>query len=187
MKQKLEETKAKLKANSKDAHFADALISDLLSIKGQLSHEPTLVHIPLDDIVDSFSGNYFEMATTKDGTSIYKTNGGYTIIADFRLNALNGAIKNFIDAHKNIQNLSESESEVVLLDMDANAHVLNIPMIAFSDQELKFELASMIVKHLVKLQEEANNSDLQDETYAQDKLFEDSIVAINEIKKAELE
>ena len=92
LKQKLEETKAKIKSNSKDAHFADSLISDLLSIKGQLEHEPTLVHIAEVDIVSRFDGAHFEMCVTKDGTAVYRTRGGYTIVADYGLTSLNSTI-----------------------------------------------------------------------------------------------
>lgn len=180
LKQKLEETKAKIKSNSKDAHFADSLISDLLSIKGQIEHEPTLVHIAEASIVDRFDGAHFEMCVTKDGTAVYRTRGGYTIVADYGLSSLNKTISNFITLAKNEVKLSDDEMEAVLLDLDANAHVLNIPMLAFSDMDFKFELAKMVINFLRDTYDKAMNATLQDETPEENKIFKDGITAIND-------
>ena len=179
LKQKLEETKAKIKSNSKDAHFADSLISDLLSIKGQLEHEPTLVHIEEASVIDRFDGVHFEMCITKDGTAVYRTRGGYTIVADYGLSSLNKTISNFIALSKNEVELSDDEMEAVLLDLDANAHVLNIPMLAFSDLDFKFELAKMVINFLRDTYDKAMNAPLQDETPEENKVFKDGITAIH--------
>lgn len=179
LKQKLEETKAKIKSNSKDAHFADTLISDLLSLKGQLEHQPTLVHIAEDDIVSRFDGAHFEMCVTKDGTAVYRTRGGYTIVADYGLTSLNSTIRNFISLSKNEVKLSDDEMEAVLLDLDANAHVLNIPMLAFSDLNFKFELAKMVINFLRDTYDKAMEAPLQDETPEENKVFKDGITAIH--------
>lgn len=179
MKQKLEETKAKLKTNSKDAHFADTLISDLLSLKGQLDHKPTLIYVAEDDIVDRFDGAHFEMCITKDGTAVYRTRGGYTIVADYGLSSLNKTISNFIALSKNEVKLSDDEMEAVLLDLDANAHVLNIPMLAFSDINFKFELAKMVINFLRDTYDKTMNAPLQDETPEENKVFKDGITAIH--------
>jgi hypothetical protein len=168
-----------LKANSKDAHFADALISDLLSLKGQLEHQPTLVHIAEDDVASRFDGAHFEMCVTNDGTAVYRTRGGYTIVADYGLTSLNRTIRNFISLSKNEVKLSDEEMEAVLLDLDANAHVLNIPMLAFSDINFKFELAKMVINFLRETYDEAMNTPLQDETPEENKVFKDGITAIH--------
>lgn len=181
LRQKLEETKAKIKSNSKDAHFADSLISDLLSIKGQLEHKPTLVHIAEEDVVDRFDGQHFEMCVTKDGTAVYRTRGGYTIVADYGLTNLNGTIRNFITLSKNEVTYSADEMESILLELDANAHVLNIPMIAFSDLNYKFELAKMAISFLRGTYEKAMQSPLQDETPDENKTFKDGVMAINDV------
>lgn len=181
LRQKLEETKAKIKSNSKDAHFADSLISDLLSIKGQLEHKPTLVHVAEEDVVDRFDGQHFEMCVTKDGTAVYRTRGGYAIVADYGLTNLNGTIRNFITLSKKEATYSADEMEAILLELDANAHVLNIPMIAFSDLNYKFELAKMAIGFLRDTYEKAMQSPLQDETPDENKTFKDGVMAINDV------
>lgn len=177
LKKRLEETKAKIKSNSKDAHFADALISDLLSLKGQLEHEPTLVHIAIDDIADSFDGEHFEMAVTKDGTAIYRTRGGYTLIADPRIVGLNATIQGFIAISKPGAPIPDDEKELLDLELNANAHVLNIPMIAFGDSAFKFDLATMVVKYLRETYENAINAPLQEEDKEADRVYEEGVKA----------
>lgn len=157
LKKKLEETKSKIKANSKDAHFADALISDLLSIKGQMAHEPTVVHYELKDVEDTVSGNTFEISIMKDGTAIYHVYGGYTIIADTRIKSLNMTIKMIYECMKN-----GGDDETMALS-DAVCHVLALPMVAFSDAALTYKLATMMLEWLSGLQDELSSAELQEE------------------------
>lgn len=157
MKQKLEDTKAKLKANSKDAHFADSLISDLASICGQIAHQPTVVHYELSDVEGSISGNTFELNIMKDGTAIYHVYGGYTIIADVRSKSLNMALKMMYECAKN--GCDDDDATLV----DAMGHVLSLPMVAFCDKALTYQLATTMLEWVNGLQESYIAPDLQDE------------------------
>jgi hypothetical protein len=177
LKEKLEVTKAKIKANSKDAHFADALIDDLSSIIGQLNHEPTLIHLPLSEVEDSIDGEHFEASIMKDGTAVYHTRGGYTIIADYRVVGLNLAIRNFIKDLREVSNLSEDDRKIVELEASANAYVLNVPMIAFSDAKFTLEIATKTVEYLNNLYREAMDAPLQPDDTKANKEFEEAVLA----------
>lgn len=177
LKEKLEATKAKIKANSKDAHFADALIDDLSSILGQLNHEPTLIHLPLSEVEDSIDGEHFEVNIMKDGTAVYHTRGGYTIIADYRVAGLNLAIKNFVKDLREVANLSEADRKIVELEASANAYVLNVPMIAFSDAKFTLEIATKTVEYLNNLYREAMDAPLQPDDTKANKEFEEAVLA----------
>lgn len=184
LKKKLEEVKAKIKANSKDAHFADSLISDLLSLKGQICVEPTAIRIDESDIVDKFEGETFVMYMTKRGDAVYHVRGGYTIIADTRQIALNRTIANCVSIHKDMDGLTEEQKEAIFLDMSATAYVLNVPMFAFSDQEFKYNMAKSVVKWLRETYEEAMSVDeLQPETTDEDKVFEEGVMAVERLKE----
>lgn len=185
LNKKLEDIKKKIKANSKDAHFADALISDLLSIKGQMSIEPTIVHIPEADVVKKLKGETFEMAVTKHGDAVYHVYGGYTIIADgSRMRSLAQSIADYVIHQDLVNDLDEKERELYDLDMSATAYVLNIPMYAFSDQDLKYDLATKVVSWLRETFEKNMNIPLQDETPAEDAKFHETTMAIEDIKAA---
>lgn len=157
LKQKLEETKAKLKANSKDAHFADSLINDLVSTCGQMSHKPIVVHHELGDVEGTASGKTFELNIMKDGTAIYHVYGGYTIIADVRSRSLNMALKMMYDSLKN--GCDDDDATLV----DAMGHVLCIPMVAFCDKALTYQFATSMLEWLGDIQDKAMSADLQDE------------------------
>lgn len=183
LKKKLDEVKKKIKANSKDAHFADTLVDELLSLKGQLGIEPTLVHIPVDDVVKTLKGETFEMSLTKHGDAIYHVYGGYTIVADGnRMRSLANAIADYVVNQELVEELDEKEREVYDLDLSASAYVLNIPMLAFGDPNLKYDLATMIVAYLRKTYDEALAQPLQEETRAEDAKFEEAAIALDKLK-----
>lgn len=184
LKTKLDEVKAKIKVNSKDAHFADMLIDELLSLKGQLGIEPTLVHIPTADVVKSLKGNTFEMSLTKQGDAVYHVYGGYTIVADgARMHSLAKTIADYIENQDLAKDLDEKERELYELDLSATAYILNIPMLAFCDQDLKVDLASRIIQWLRESYEKALSKPLQEETPQADAVFEDAAKALGDLEK----
>lgn len=185
LNKKLNDVKKKIKANSKDVHFAEALIDEALSLKGQLGIEPTIVHIPTEDVVQTLKGDTFEMSVTKHGDAIYHVYGGYTLIADGqRMRSLANTIADYIINQDLVKDLDDKEKELYDLDLSATAYVLNIPMIAFSDADLKYDLASKIVTWLRETYEKAMEQPLQEETREQDVAFESAAKAIEYVKKS---
>jgi hypothetical protein len=182
LKQKLEETKAKIKSNSKDAHFADVLISDLLSIKGQLDHEPTLVHIPLDDVYKEFKGTTYEMRITRSGQAIYHVYGGYTIIADSRMVGINETIQNFVNLDEPGNEFSDEEKEMIEIDRDVSAWVLSAPMYAFSDIDLKYKIATDIVEWMNEQTKEILNAELPPDDVAENIKFEQAVTGVKQLE-----
>lgn len=183
MKQKLEETKAKLKANSKDAHFADALISDLLSLKGQIEHEPTLVHVALDDVQKELKGDTYEMRITKDGQAIYHVYGGYTIVVNPRMIVLHDELCRFMSLDDNIDQYTDEEKETILMDREVSAWVLSAPMYAFSDIDLKYKIATDIVEWLNAQTQEMLNAELPDDDTEKNAEFEEAVKGIDSLKE----
>ena len=74
-KKEINEVKAQIKAISNDAHHCDVLISKLLSLKGQSMIEPTMIHIPVADIISSIEGETFTLSKTKQGVVYHQKNG----------------------------------------------------------------------------------------------------------------
>lgn len=180
---KLNDVKKRIKANSKDVHFAETLIDEVLSLKGQLGIEPTIVHIPTDDVVKTLKGDTFEMSLTKHGDAIYHVYGGYTLIADGqRMLSLANTIADYIINQDLVKDLDDKERELYDLDLSATAYVLNIPMFAFSDPDLKYDLASKVVSWIRETYEKTMEQPLQEETREQDVAFEDAAKAIDNMK-----
>jgi hypothetical protein len=182
LKQKLEETKAKLKSYSKDAHFADTLISDLLSLKGQIEHEPTLVHVALDDIQKEFKGDTYEMRITKDGQAIYHVYGGYTIVVNPRMIGLHEELCRFMSLDDNTDQYTDEEKETILMDREVSAWVLSAPMYAFSDIDLKYKIATDIVEWLNAQTQEMLNAELPNDDAEKNAEFEESVKGVDALK-----
>lgn len=181
LKDKLEEIKNLIKTNSKDAHYAETLISELLSIHGQLKHEPTLVHVPLKDIEKEADGETFVMATTKDGKAIYHTLGGYTVIADSNYSSLFYTIYNLIDYINGTVELDEETKSILEADTIATSYILNIPMYVMDDFEYKASLFENVLQYLTKRIEDADK-ELQEETPEENREFQDAVEALNILK-----
>lgn len=183
LKSKLNELKTKIKTNSKDAHFAETLLDELLSIKGQIDVEPTLVHVPLSDVDRELDGETFTMAVLKNGDAVYHVRGGYTLIADgSRMFALAQTIKDYVDSKDLLGELTDEEREMYELDMSASTYVLNLPMYAFTDQDFKYDIATMCIKWLRESYDKALEEPLQEEDKELDDSFEDAAIALEDIK-----
>lgn len=184
LKKDLADIKAKIKANSTDAHFADTLIAELLSIKGQIDHEPTLVHIPLSDIEDKLEGDTFGIYALKSGDVAYHLKGGYTIVASNNYFSLNDALRGYVaNQHIVDAELSVEDKELYENDLWASTYLLNLPTIAFSDLEFKYKIVNRIIEYLEELQKKLLvETELQDETPEANKAFKDASIALEDIK-----
>ena len=181
LKAKLDEVKNLIKTNSKDAHYTETLISELLSVHGQLKHEPTLVHVPLTDIDKEADGETFVMATTKDGKAIYHTRGGYTVIADSNYSSLFYTIYNLIDYMNGNVELDEETKNILEADTIATSYILNIPLYVMDDFEYKASLFENVLHYLTKRVEDAEK-ELQDETPDENREFQNAVEALNALQ-----
>lgn len=176
LRQKIEETKAKIRANSKDAHFADTLISELITAQSQLKGDCIFPNIAYGEIEDKYDGGSYVIETFRDGSVMYHTIGGFTIIGDYRIAGMNAVLRDFIKKLSGETPIADDMRELIELDLSANTYVLNIPMFAFSDVNLKFELATKVVEYLNEMYKEAINAELPDDDPEANKLFYDAVV-----------
>lgn len=181
LKKKLEDVKSKLKTNSKDVHFADALIDELLSIKGQIDHEPTLAYLPLSEVEAQLKGDTFEMSAMKDGTMVFHTFGGYTLIASPRLASLNETLRQYVFGQELLKNLNEEELDIYELNLAATTQVLTAPSYAFCDEDLKFGIAKMLIEWIRKTYETQMSKPLATEDLGSQAKWEDAMAAVDDI------
>lgn len=69
LNQKLKEAKAKIVANSKDAHFAESLINEIVGLQKQADIEPVELIVPTADVEHEYR--------IDEVTTLYKTTKGY--------------------------------------------------------------------------------------------------------------
>lgn len=183
IKAKIEEVKAQLKSNSKDAHFAEKLIGDLLSLKGQYEHQPTMVHVAMDDILDTLEGNTFTIYKTKSGDTGFHLKAGYDIVVRPTVESMNQSLATFVDYQKEMDSLSEKEREWYEQDLIATQFCLTIPMYAFADMDFKYKVANMFADYMLEIQNKLlDNVVLQDETPEENKAFEQATMGLETIK-----
>lgn len=186
LKERLDEVKNNLITNSKDAHWAKNAIDELLSLKGQLEHEPTLVYLPVKDVENKLEGGTFEMSIMKDGTAVYHTYGGLTVVAKPNLTSLAGTIAEYVGSQEYVATLNEEEKELFDLDLSAFGYIMSLPMFAFSNKEFTYSIASNIVEFLRKSADELLNEELHEETLEDIEMnerFKDASLALEEMKE----
>lgn len=185
IRKKIDEVKNLIKANSKNAHHAEKLIDELLSLDREKRHEATLVHIPMDNVSKTFKGDTFELCYTKQGEAVYRTFGGYTIICSSMFNALNATIENAIDyLNGEIQEeLTDEQKQLIEDDITATSWVLNLPLHACSDLEFKYDLTNKFIEFIAKLKEKSQTDEPKEETYEQDTQFKDAMIGMENVKE----
>lgn len=182
LKKKISELEKMLISNSKDAHWCKTALYEYKSLVGQLKHEPTLVHIPLENVAKQIQGETYSMTLCNDGTAVYHTFGGYTLIANHTL-GLAQCIAEYVNNQSEI--LSEEERELLELDLSAFAYVMNAPLLCATDMDLKYDVATKVVQFLQSKTEEIMNADLKEETQddiERNELFKNASIALEEIK-----
>lgn len=182
LKKKISELEKMLISNSKDAHWCKTALYEYKSLVGQLKHEPTLVHIPLENVAKQIQGETYSMTLCNDGTAVYHTFGGYTLIANHTL-GLAQCIAEYVNNQS--ETLSEEELELLELDLSAFAYVMNAPLLCATDMDLKYDVATKVVQFLKSKTEEIMNADLKEETQddiERNELFKNASIALEEIK-----
>ena len=186
LKERFNEVKNQIIANSKDAHWAKNAIDELVSLKGQLDHEPTIVYLPTKDVEKQFKGETYEMNIMKDGTAVYHTYGGYTVVARPNLTSLAGTIEEYVNSQDYVLTLSDEEKENLQLSLSAFSYIMSLPTLAFSDLAFTYDIAGSIVSFLRDKSETLMNEELKDETpddVVQNEQFKAASVSLQKLQE----
>ena len=148
----MEKTK-QLVAISKDPHFAESLIEDVLNLKAQMCVEATELYVREKDVIEvlDFDSVCFKICTTG---ILFHAKSGYTTWIEPRCRALFGEIVEMLKAKKEILALSEEERknfDAEELDMreqffNAWVHTLEMPVAASVSPKILFDTASAFLK-----------------------------------------
>ena len=174
LKKKLQEKTKQLTAISKDAHFAESLIEDILSIKAQMCVEATELYVREKDVIEvfDFDSVCFKVCTTG---ILFHAKSGYTAWIEPRCRGLFGEIVEMLKAKKEILALSEEERknfDAEELDMreqyfNAWVHTLEMPVAASISPKILFDTAAAFLKSFREETDRMLNQPLHEET-AQD-------------------
>lgn len=192
IKEKLSGIKSHIVANSTEKNKAKRLIADLLAAKGELDNAPTLVHIPLRDVLGEVKGETFTIYKTEQGMVYEMTNG---FMLHIPKNGFTGGLyemlewivdaKDTIDKEeKDVQDLYES----TMTDLSLSFAML-FGMWAGNEKAIKFRY-EMIDRYVTLVGELFDELDLPLADYASEAEYEKTekaAEALREMAKEELE
>lgn len=181
--EKIKEVKAKIMSNSSDAHFADVLIKELVTLYNQKN--TTTLALDCGTPIDgrSFSGNTFEIVQTEKGM-LYHCFGGYNIFVEPQNESLYQILTELIDTQNDVESWEGIEKENYIAFVQALTYVLNCPFYAVGNDKLLFDVAKCIIDGLTKLVEEAQEKELQDETIEEDRSFKEAVIGMENLKES---
>lgn len=158
-------------AISKDAHFAKSLIEDLLSLQSQICIEPTEIHVPVSDVIDTLDMDAVSFKVCKTGI-LFHAKSGYTAWIEPRCRALFGELFEILKAKKEL--LEKSPEEIKDMDADevdmreqylnAWIHTLQMPVAASISPMILFKTASAFLAAFREESDRMLNQPLKEET-----------------------
>lgn len=181
LKERLDELVKQIKVNSKDAHFADKLIGDLLSVKGQMGVEPIALDCGKEQ--DEWRGETFRITLTDKGV-LYHEYGGYSVFVTPNNVALYEVLSDLVinkDEYATLEGESKENFESLLSII---AYNVSLPRIAFLDKDFPQEIAIKTIEFLRNMYEDLMNKELQDETPKEDAEFKEATLALEDLKEA---
>lgn len=182
LKERLDDVKKQLRTNAKDVHFFDKLIDEALSLKGQMGVDAIACGFTQGDVVDTIEQDTYRIIAGK-AASAYQVKGGLTIVANHNI-GLGQLLNNLVADKEEASKLEGEEKENYETYLSALAYVLNVPMLAASDQDFMFKIANETIKYLQESIERMNEMPLQEETVEENAEFEASVKAMEDIKES---
>lgn len=181
LKERLDDLVKQIKVNSKDAHFADKLIGDLLSVKGQMGVEP--IALDCGKEVDEWRGETFRITLTDRGV-LYHEYGGYSVFVTPNNIALYDVLADLVENKEEYAELEGEKRENFESLLAIIAYNVSLPRIAFMDKDFPQEIAIKTIEFLRNMYEGLMNKELQDETPKEDAEFKEATLALEDLKQS---
>lgn len=192
IKEKMSGIKSQIVANSTEKNKAKRLIADLLAAKGEIDNAPTLVHIPLREVLGEVKGETFTIYKTEQGMVYEMTNG---FMLHIPKNGFTGGLYEMlewlVDAKDTIANEEEDVQELYESTMTglSLSFAMLFGMWAGNEKAIKFRY-EMIDRYVTLVGELFDELDLPLADYASEAEYEKTEKAaemLREMAKEELE
>ena len=162
LKEQIEITKEQIRSNSKDVAFANKLIGNLLSLKGQFDLDPSILHVSTKEVIKSFDFETFVIYICQT-CAIMQFKGGYTIMVDTRMKGLYEFILQLCAMKKKFDTLPEEERMAYNGSLFGLTLLMQIPLFAVVDDEFFFKMVNYVGDELGALFEKYSNAPLSPE------------------------
>lgn len=192
IKAKIGGIKSQIVENSTVKNKARRLIADLLAAKGELDNEPTLVHLPMREVLGEVKGDTFTIYKTEQGMVYEMTNGfmlfipknGFTSGLYEMLEWLVDAKDTIANEEKDIKDFYEN----TMTDLALSFSML-FGMWIGSEKAIKFRY-EMVERYVTLVGELIDGGELQPADYEAEAEYEKTEKAtemLREMAKEELE
>ena len=181
LREKLTELKKQIKANAKDAHWAENALREYESLVGQLKHEPIVLDCGKE--VDEWAGETFRITKTTTGV-LFHTYGGYSVFCTPNITSLYETLVNYVEKKDEYAKLEGEAKDIHELSLSALAYCVNLPSFVCSDEAFLYDTAGHIVKYLREIQDQLLNAPLREETpedLQSNQEFRDATLATKEL------
>ena len=181
LKKRLDEKVKVLKSQCKDAHFAEELISDVLSLKGQLSVEPTLLTVS-GNVVSEIKESAYSITKYDDNKIVFAING-FKVIISPHLNVYEFPFNTLLTAHDNYDKLTEEEKQSYG-DLLTNVCIfMQLPTFVFADPQLFAKFLDIYIPYLNDKMEETVNDELPQDNEAKNEQFKEEVEFKEQLKQ----
>lgn len=192
IKAKIGGIKSRIVENSTEKNKARRLIAHLLAAKGELDNEPTLVHLPMREVLGEVKGDTFTIYKTEQGMVYEMTNGfmlhipknGFTGGLYEMLEWMVDAKNTIANEEKDVQELYES----TMTDLALSFSML-FGMWIGNEKAIKFRY-EMVERYVTLVGELIDGGELQPADYEAEAEYEKAEKAtemLREMAKEELE
>lgn len=183
LNERLNELIRQIRLNSKDAHFAEKLTDDLLSVHRQkLSEKSYVFDIGAEQY--KIERNSFYIAKHEKGVLFHIYNS-FDLVVPVSNNALYATLIAILEEHNNEY---ESFTDEEKLDHDtyieAIGIILAMPLTIFTDTEFAINIATQVIQRMDLKVRQAMEVALQDETVEQDAIFKDAVLGFESLKES---
>ena len=182
IKKQIHEVSGRIIANSKDAKFANKLVGQLLSLKGQHDVEEVVLIVRNKDVIKEYDNDNLVIVKCKD-KFIWRHKGGFGFWVEPRMKALYEYLDNLCAMKDKYDELSEEEKSVYNGMYFGMSLVTELPMFVCASDEMFFNVVNTIMDELKKLDSQVNNAELKEETPEENAEFEAKAKAMEEVFK----
>jgi hypothetical protein len=204
LKKQLEDKVKVLKTQCKDARFADVLIGDILSLKGQMDVEPASVFVgaDIDSEIKQSAYHIFrtkpyketvkgiDITTDKEtekevfhaGKIVFAING-YKVIISEQLDMYHFPFNALLQAHDEYDKLTEQEKKSYEDLLSNVCLAMQMPTMIFSNPELYQKIMNVYIPCLNKMVEDAMNAPLQPDDEQKNEEFKEKVEFAENLKQ----
>jgi hypothetical protein len=182
LNERLNELIRQIRLNSKDAHFAEKLTGDLLSVHRQKLSEKSYVFNLGAEQYKIEKGSFY--IAKHDKGVLFHIYNSFDMVVPVSSNSLYRTLATILEEHNNeYDNMSDEDK----LDHDTFIEVVGIimamPLNILNDTEFAIDIATQVMKRTNELYEKAISTNLQPEDAERDAEFRDITLNAEALKE----